>query len=584
MVQRVEVVICRNVLQKKQRWCPELISPVKTKQKILTILFPLLFILFLYLLYFPSMASNKVGPKFLIIHLDAIPSPSFFRYMEEGYLPNVKSVFESGHMIKYGLSLFPGGTETIYPRLKEGMGNERGESVGWGYYDREKDRIVSDIKTFSYLFSSLPRRARVSFIYGIPWIDTFMYLPMLNIPQLLDSYGVIELIWFATDATGHALGEKIYLNSIKRFDRYFGRLIKRLDLENINLILYCDHGMSFNNETYIDHVSEIKGVIGEKLQAFFFPNVYLKEVSLKEFFAQKIIQETEIDFAFYRDNYNPYRVIGYSLWSKVIFEENEEGKIRYLFEGEDYFNYYKDGYQGEWLTDLEWLSLTKESKYPAVPPNIFRLLANKRAGDIVLVVNPPKIIQTKLRYSANHHGVTDTDLLVPILLRGKELEHLYDREEMWLHTLLASIPALSFDNIEPKRENNSFSFWGSVSEKYPPGFQLSLSPAYRTNVALRYEEEILKGWFEYDVYSSYVVRLWTGAGLQYQYKENNFEPFFNVRLQMDFGKIQFNYGGQVNFYNMSHWQENRKEIIYRINNQLSLNWQIPDRFGLTLQW
>jgi len=53
---------------------------------------------------------------------------------------------------------------------------------------------------------------------------------------------------------------------------------------------------------------------------------------------------------------------------------------------------------------------------------------------------------------------------------------------------------------------------------------------------------------------------------------------------MDFGKIQFNYGGQVNFNNWKEWQENRKEILLRINDRLSLNWQIPNRFGFTISW
>ncbi|MEA2022599.1 MAG: hypothetical protein U9N08_09075 [Candidatus Caldatribacteriota bacterium] len=62
--------------------------------------------------------------------------------MDKGYLPNLKAVFKKGNMIHYGLSLFPGGTETIYPRLKEGWNNSVGKSVGWGYYDRNKKRIM----------------------------------------------------------------------------------------------------------------------------------------------------------------------------------------------------------------------------------------------------------------------------------------------------------------------------------------------------------------------------------------------------------------------------------------------------------
>ena len=549
----------------------------------------LIFLTVFFLFFSPSLSfsaqvHSNAGPKFLIIHLDAVSSPKFFHYLEKGYLPNLEDYFKEGHIIKYGLSLFFGGTEMIYPRLKKGLGNEVGESVGWGYYDREKDRIISDKKTFLYMFSSIPRRARFSMLYGIPWMDNFMFLPMNNIPQLLDTYGVIELLWFASDATGHAVNEKQYLKSIRRFDHYFGKLIKRLKTDEVNIILYCDHGMSFDNETHINHVPLIKKVVGEGLRAFLFPNLYLKDASLKDYYAQKIIRDSNIDITFYKDNDNPKLVIGYSATAKIIFEENEDGKIRYLYEGEDFFNYYKEGYYGQWLTDLEWLSLTRDSNYPAVPPNILRFLSNKNSGDIIIVVNPPKIIDTLLNYSANHHGITNTDLLVPILLRGKELEHLYDREEMWLHTIFTSIPTLSFDNIEPEREKNSLSLWGSVSEENNHGFELSLSPAYRWNVALRYEQEIGKGWFEYDVYSSYVIRLWVGAGLQYEFDTNNLEPFLNSRLQMDFGKIQFNYGGQVNFNNWKEWEENRKEILLQVNDKLSLNWQIPNRFGFTLSW
>ena len=67
------------------------------------------------LLYFSVV--GEASPKFLIFHLDAVSSQDFFQYMEDGYLPNLKGVFENGHMIYYGLSLFPGGRETIYPRL-----------------------------------------------------------------------------------------------------------------------------------------------------------------------------------------------------------------------------------------------------------------------------------------------------------------------------------------------------------------------------------------------------------------------------------------------------------------------------------
>ena len=93
--------------------------------------------------------TGGASPKFLILHLDAVSSQNFFQYMEDGDLPNLKAVFEDGHTIRYGLSLYPGGTETAIPHLKEGVDNSSGR-VGWGYYDRENEKVISHYKTFLY--------------------------------------------------------------------------------------------------------------------------------------------------------------------------------------------------------------------------------------------------------------------------------------------------------------------------------------------------------------------------------------------------------------------------------------------------
>jgi len=526
------------------------------------------------LLSFP--VTGEASPKFLIFHLDAVSSQNFFQYMEDGDLPNLKAFFEDGHMIHHGLSLFPGGTETIYPRLKAGLNNSIGDSVGWGYYNREKEQVVSTQKTFFYLFSYLPRLAKSSFIYGLPVLDTFNFLPFLNIPELLETYGVVEFIWFATDSLGHMMGQDLYKASIRRFDRYFGSLLKRLNLDELNLILYCDHGMSFGDFTIINQTKEIKRIVGDNIQAFFYPNLYIKNPELKDKISRDIIRDSEIDFAFYRES--PHRVVGYSNQGKIIFEGKEE-KIRYLFESEDVFGYYRSGYNGEWLTDLEWLSLTRENKFPAVPPNIYNLLLNKNAGDIIVVISPPRILYTYLHYSANHAGLTNTDLMMPILLKGPQLEHLYDREEMWLHNLYTSIPELSFENLEPAREKNSFSFWKKGHGEDDLSLEMNLSPAYRWNIGLGYSDDIYRGWVEYDIYSSYFIRLWTGAGLKYQ--EEQTEPFVQARLQLDFGKVQFNCGWQ---YDAEGWQENTKEIVYQINDRLALEWFIPNGLGLSISW
>ncbi len=495
--------------------------------------------------------------------------------MEEGYLPNLEAVFENGHTIRYGLSLFPGGTEMAVPHLKEGLDNSTG-GVGWGYYDRENEKVISYFKTLFYCFSYFPRRAKACFIYGAPGLDPFMFLPLLNVPELLETYGVIEFYWFATDALGHLMGPKLYEASIRRFDRYFGNLVKKLNLDEINLIFYCDHGMSFGRFINADQGKEIERIVGDDLKVFIHPNVYLEDPDKKGKVARDIVLESEIDFAFYREN--PHRVVGYSDQGKMIFEGKEE-KIRYLFEGEDVFGYYSSGYNGEWLSALDWLSLTRESRFPAVPPNIYNLLSNEKAGDIVIVINPPKIPIFWLRYPGNHAGLTNTDLMMPILLRGEQLKHLYDREEMWLHNLYTSIPELSFENLEPAREKNSFSFWGSGYGEYNSGFEMFLSPAYRWNFGFRYYDDTYRSWLEYDLYSSYVIRLWTGAGLQYN--GQNLDALVQARLQIDLGKIQLNYGGQ---FTQGGWEINTKEVVYQINDRLALEWLVPNGLGLSLSW
>jgi len=531
-------------------------------------------VILIILLFFS--VTGETSPKFLIFHLDAVSSQNFFQYMKDGYLPNLKAVFENGHIIHYGLSLFPGGTEMIYPRLKKGLDSSTGDSVGWGYYDRDKERVIPGYKTWFYMVSHIPRRARASFIYGAPGLDSFMFLPLLNAPELLETYGVVEIIWFTTDALGHMLGQRLYRASIRRFDRYFGNLVKRLNLNEVNLIVYSDHGMSFGDFTIINQGKEIKRIVGNNLQAFLHPNLYLKNPDTKDKVARDIVLGSEIDFTFYREN--PHRIIGYFDRGKVIFEEKEE-KFRYLFEGEDAFGYYISGYNGEWLTALDWLTSTRESRFPAALPNLYNLLLNERAGDIVIVINPPKIPYTFMHYMANHAGITNTDLMMPILLKGQELEHLYDREEMWLHNLFAGIPELSFENLEPAREKNSFSFWGSGYGEYNSGFEMSLSPSYRWNFGFRYYDDIYRSWLEYDLYSSYLIRLWTGAGLQYN--GQNLEALIQARLQIDLGKIQFNYGGQ---FTQEGWEINTKELIYQINDRLALEWLIPNGFGISFSW
>jgi len=69
----------------------------------LFIFFTVLLLLLFFSHSFAAQIHKDTEPKFLIIHLDALSSPNFFQYMDEGYLPNLKKIFqdEEGHIIPY---------------------------------------------------------------------------------------------------------------------------------------------------------------------------------------------------------------------------------------------------------------------------------------------------------------------------------------------------------------------------------------------------------------------------------------------------------------------------------------------------
>ena len=118
-------------------------------------------------LFLPLIAEAKEN-KFLIFHLDAVSSVDFYAQLEAGNLPNIEALFADGRFVKYGLSLFPGGTEMIYPRLKKGLTNSEGSIVGWTRWDRETKKSIHNLETFSEMFSNFSRRNKHQFLLGLP--------------------------------------------------------------------------------------------------------------------------------------------------------------------------------------------------------------------------------------------------------------------------------------------------------------------------------------------------------------------------------------------------------------------------------
>ena len=539
-----------------------------------------------FLLIFPGKSLGQEDPRFLIIHLDAVSFEDFQRELERGSVPNLERIFADEGAIFKGLSPFPGGTEVIVPRMKTGERIDGEGPSGWGYYDYDQERMVTKPEVALEYMSFVLRRSRGNFTNVLPLIDHTAFFSIINIPSLLERYQVAKFFWFSTDYYGHYFGPEQHLNSLKRFDRMFGYLVDRLDLDKTNLILYVDHGMTFGEMKTVDYSNTVEKVVGENLLGERYPNIYLKDQEEKEGLAWEIAQKRGIEFAFFREG--PNRVKGFHKEGEIIFEE-KGSKIRYTYSGKDVLEYYDLDYAGEFLDDDEWLHLTSSSLMPAAPVNIYRYFDNPRTGEIITVMNPPYIFANPLVFflpeklvdplvmdKGAHAGLHHSDLLVPVMVRGPEVEHLYDKEVIWLYDLLANIPELDFDNYEPAREQHSLNLWTEYND--PLGeisFSASYSPEYRFNLTVQKQGEDFRGWLERDIFSTHSIRTWLGAGLDFSGKGDG-SPLLMPRLEFKAGAL-----GLELAYPVSFAGEGMETVLsLEFGTGLRLDWHVPAGFGL----
>ncbi len=537
----------------------------------------------------PNPVRGVEGPQFLIVHLDAVSAEDFFRELDRGSIPNIERVFATeGHIFK-AMALFPGGTEVTVPRMKTGEGIAGEGPSGWGYYDFERERMVSKPEVALEYAPSVSRRARGNFTNVLPLVDRTAIFSIMNVPQLLERYRVVEFFWFSTDFYGHYFGAENHLASIKRFDSLFGRLVDQLDLDKINIILYVDHGMTFGESETLHYSEAVEEVAGEYLIGERYPNIYLEEGAPRREIAERLSAVEGIDLAFVREKEGVVK--GYHEKGKLFFSERD-GKISYSFTGEDILGYYKMGYEGEYLDDDSWLKQTLSAKYPAVPPLLYHYFNNPRTGEIVTVINHPYIFANPLLFKlpvdwieeqigfslvmgkGSHAGLRHTDLLVPAMVRGPQLKHLYDVEVMWLHDIFSSIPELDFNGYEPDREEHRVSSWtGGDLENV--SFVGSFSPAYRYNISIQRNPGTTLGWAERDMFSTHSLRFWLGGGLAFKDEAN---PTWLVlpRLEFNIGNL----GIEGNFPITPADISSKWSISYRIWEGLHLEWHFGQSLGI----
>ncbi len=553
----------------------------------------ILFVLVSLLLLFPDNGKAEETPRFLIFHLDAVSAEDFFRELDRGSIPNIERVFATeGHIFK-AMALFPGGTEVTVPRMKTGESIDGEGPSGWGYFDYEAERMVTKIEVAMEYAPYVSRRARGNFTNVLPLVDRTAIFDIMNIPFLLERYNVVEFFWFSTDFYGHYFGAENHLASIKRFDRLFGRVIDRIDLDEINVILYVDHGMTFGESETLHYSEIVEEITGDNLLGERYPNIYLKNEEGKAEIARELASRQGIDLAFIREE--PGKVRGFHSRGEVIFSE-KNGKISYEYIGEDIFSYYQKNYSGEYLNADEWLKKTISAEYPAVPPLIYPYFDNPRTGEIVTIINHPYIfanpllfklpvdwIEERIGFSlvmgkGSHAGLRHTDLLVPAMVRGPQLEHLYEKEAMWLHEIFPSIPELDFSAYEPKREEHKLSLWAdyNLGETF---FSASFSPFYRYNIGLQKQKGFTLGWVERDMLSTHSLRIWLGGGFAFG-ADDNTELLLLPTLEFNAGRLEFKWQFPITPAEIP----SKGVISLRVWEGFRLQWHVSDGIGISYQF
>ncbi len=458
------------------------------------------------LLFGSTVLARDGADKFLILHVDGFFSEDFFTELEEGRLPNIASLFQRGQKVRHGLTLYPGGTEIIMTRLKDGLNNSQGKFVGWGHLDRETGKKVSNMPISLELIAGFNRRNRHQFLLGLPGLNHLAGLSLLNLGRIWETQDVAEFYWFHSDLMGHLRGRQQHLDSLRTFDRYLGLAAKRGKLEGVNLVLYSDHGMTTQGVYTVRYDDVIGEAVQDELCYLAYPNIYLNNPDRKEELARKIAEETVIDLAIVRVSDSLVR--GYAAGGSFEIT-HRDGKYAYDYAGEDYFGYGELGCLGTFMSKEEWLRLTKDHTYPAAPPNLLNYLSHPRVGDIVALLNPPKILYGPGIQNGNHAGLKDSDLVVPLLLAGPAFADLEPMDELWLHELYSvHLPMIDFEARSRERHR--------VTLGYPDHFELVLSPAHRWRSGLAMNGEGVEPWLEHDLYSSFLTRVWLGARLRDQ--------------------------------------------------------------------
>ena len=482
-------------------------------------------IVFLFVQILPAQEAKNDSPQLILIHLDAVSTYYFNQELEKGNLPNIQSFFGDEGIIENTITYFPSKTPVVISSLRFGRSVRNVGFPGWEWMiDRVEETTVRTAGTFMKMTHSTSRLSRTNILYGLPIFHWLAGPALINTSDYLKDYNVLQFYWYNIDTQGHFYGEERYLKEYQKFDEKFGQLIDRLD-DDVNIIIYSDHGMTFGEG--FDILGQLEDLLGKDILVYSYPTLYIKNPEKKDYFAKKIIEETDLDFTFFEADYKTVK--GYHQKGALYFIKDWElNKIRYEYSGEDVLGYNDLGYNGEYLDRDEWLELTYDAEYPMAPMNIFYHLDNEVTSDIVTLFKKDKFPQTGYSSMGNHGGFTYQDMTVPLLVKGEEVSSLKEKSYYWLPDLFNDIEGMDFEQ-SPQRERH---FVGSRYDfkRNRMVTDISFSPKYRIHYGLaaygtdHFNYDRVDFWGKADLYRSYLVRAWAGAGVEM--KDSGYTPFF----------------------------------------------------------
>lgn len=487
----------------------------KMKKKLILFWFLPLFVL-IFSAHQAVASNGDKKPRLLMMHVDGISYIYLQEELEKGNLPNIQKFFGDAGRIEKAITYYPSKTPFVISSIREATPSTEGPVVGWEMpYDAtgEGEDFINISESFMLMALSKQRITRSNLIYGLPWTNRMANLALMNAIDFFDEYNVLEFYWYKIDTYGHFYGKDQYLEKLREFDKALGRFMKRLD-EDINVVIYSDHGMAFGRGVGIEN--EIQERFSNEVKTYSYPTIYLEDGQNAEAVARRIIRETDLDFAFFEHE----KKIIKGFWEEsTLWFDFSDGKIRYRVDGEDPFKYFKNGYDGSFISADEWLLFSVDLEYPATPVKVYWYLQNPAAGEIVTSLNSEKFAQTLYSSSGNHGGFTAKEVLVPVLVRGPLVEHIGEFDVLWLQELFNEIDDFEFKQT-PTRDRHY------LSARYNTGSEstqttLSVSPYYRFRLGADFDfgtfdmAEVGRVWGKYDLYRSYLSRLWFGGGVDF---------------------------------------------------------------------